>query len=719
MQKKIIIIAVLVLIFGVLSLTDAIQYFSIDRLQQWFAEQPLQTALIYFVLYVIITAVSFPGAAAITLLGGAVFGLWWGVLLVSFASSIGATCAFLVSRNLFSDWVNHKFGDYLETVQKGIEREGTFYLFSLRLIPFIPFFVINLVFGLSRMKTVTFYWVSQLGMLAGTIVYVNAGHELGAIDSLDDILTPKLIIAFLLLACFPHIARKIVPFFATIANSIKYAQIHRNALKPYTKPKHFDTNLVVIGAGSAGLVSAYIAAAVKAKVTLVEKHKMGGDCLNTGCVPSKALIRSAKINHYIQHAGQLGIDNAGGQVNFAKVMQRIHNVIATVEPHDSVERYTKLGVDCVQGEAAILSPYEVQVGERIITTKNIIIASGARPFVPPIPGLDELDYLTSDNLWSITEQPKSLLVMGAGPIGCELAQAFQRLGTEVTVVGRPSRIMPREDADVSDYMLASFKREGINVLLGQQVVAFKTAAQAGASSSIAVIEGNDGQQEIAFDKVLVAVGRRANTDGLNLDKLGIEIAGNGTVVTDEFLRTRFPNILACGDVAGPYQFTHTAAHQAWYASVNALFGALKKFRVDYSVIPWATFTDPEVAHVGLNEDNAKQRGIKYEVTRYGIDDLDRAIADNEAKGFVKVLTAMGSDRIIGATIVGYHASELITEFITAMKHNIGLNKILGTIHIYPTLSEANKFAAGEWKRAHVSSKTLAWLEKFHRWRRGK
>ena len=721
MQKKIIIIGALVSIFSLLSLTDAIQYFSIDRLQQWFADEPLKTALIYFVFYVIITAVSFPGAAVVTLLGGAVFGLWWGALLVSFASSIGATFAFLVSRNLFSDWVNNKFGNYLETIHKGIEREGAFYLFSLRLIPFIPFFVINLVFGLSRMKTITFYWVSQVGMLAGTFVYVNAGHELGAIDSLDDILTPKLIIAFLLLACFPHIARKAVPFIAYIANTVKYAQIHRKALKPYSKPKKFDTNVVVIGAGSAGLVSAYIAAAVKAKVTLIEKHKMGGDCLNTGCVPSKALIRSAKINHYIQHADQLGIDNASGEVNFPKVMQRIHKVIATVEPHDSVERYTKLGVDCEQGEASILSPYEVQVGKRTITTKNIIIATGARPFIPPIPGLADIDYLTSDNLWSITEQPKKLLVIGAGPIGCELAQAFQRLGTQVTLVGRASRIMPREDSDVSNHMLASFKKEGIHVFLGQQVVAFKTTAKSGVSSSVAVLENdnNKSQQQIPFDKVLVAVGRRANTDHLNLEKLGIEIADNGTVVTDEFLRTKFANILACGDVAGPYQFTHTAAHQAWYASVNALFGVLKKFQVDYSVIPWATFTDPEVAHVGLNEENAKQQGIEYEVTRYGIDDLDRAIADNEAKGFVKVLTAKGSDRILGATIVGYHASELITEFITAMKHKIGLNKILGTIHIYPTLSEANKFAAGEWKRAHVSTKTLVWLEKFHQWRRGK
>lgn len=704
-KTKILILLIVVALIGAFFWFDGQQYISVERFKDWVDENIITAALAYFALYVLVAALSLPGAAAITLLGGAAFGLWIGVLLVSFASSIGATIAFLLSRTLFADTVNKKFGNHLTKINEGIKREGAFYLFSLRLIPAIPFFVINLVFGLSKMKSWTFYWVSQLGMFAGTIIYVNAGAQLGAAEelSVSGVLTPPIIGSFILLALFPFIVRAIVDWF-------KSKKVYSN----YKKPSKFDVNLVVIGAGSGGLVSAYIAAAVKAKVVLIEKHKMGGDCLNTGCVPSKALIRAAKTQHSIQKADQLGIENASGQVNFSKVMKRIHNVIDAIEPHDSVERYTKLGVECVQGEAKIVSPYEVQVGDRTITTKNIIIASGARPFVPPIDGLSDIDYLVSDNLWDLQEQPKKLLVMGGGPIGCELAQSFQRLGTQVTQVDMADRLMPREDKDVSAYMLERFQNEGINVLLNQQIVGFRKTDTGG----IAILKSDEGETEIEFDKVMVAVGRKANTDNLGLDKLGIELAKQGTILVDDFLRTKYPNIYACGDVAGPYQFTHTAAHQAWYASVNALFGKFKKFRVDYKVIPWATFTDPEVARVGLSESEAQEKNIEYDVTRYGIDDLDRAIADNSATGFVKVLTAKGNDRILGCTIVGSHGGELITEFVSAMKHGIGLNKILGTIHIYPTMSEANKFAAGEWKRANVSERTLAWLGKFHNWTRG-
>lgn len=703
-KTKISLLLLVIALVGAFFWFDGQQYISVGRFQAWVESNIIGAALAYFTLYILVAALSLPGAAAITLLGGAVFGLWLGILLVSFASTIGATIAFLLSRTLFADTVNKKFSKHLTKINDGVEREGAFYLFSLRLIPAIPFFVINLVFGLSKMKTWTFYWVSQIGMLAGTFIYVNAGAQLGAAEelSVSGVLTLPIIGSFVLLALFPFIVRAIMDWF-------KRQKVYSN----YKKPSRFDVNLVVIGAGSGGLVSAYIAAAVKAKVILIEKHKMGGDCLNTGCVPSKALIRAAKTQYAIQKANQLGIENASGTVNFSKVMQRIHKVIDTIEPHDSVERYTKLGVECIQGEAKIVSPFEVQVGDRVITTKNIIIASGARPFVPPIDGLKDIDYLVSDNLWDLQEQPKKLLVMGGGPIGCELAQSFQRLGTQVTLVDMADRLMPREDADVSAYMLDRFTNEGLKVLLNQQIIGFTKTNSGG----IAKLKNDQGETEVEFDKVMVAVGRKANTDNLGLQELGIELARPGTIIVDDFLRTKYPNIYACGDVAGPYQFTHTAAHQAWYASVNALFGKFKKFRVDYKVIPWATFTDPEVARVGLSESEAKEKSIEYDLTKYGIDDLDRAIADNSATGFVKVLTAKGTDRILGCTIVGSHGGELITEFVSAMKHNIGLNKILGTIHIYPTMSEANKFVAGEWKRANVSEKTLAWLSKFHSWTR--
>jgi dihydrolipoamide dehydrogenase len=704
-HTKLLLVMVVVALIGAFFYFDGQQYIAVSTFREWVDQNVLMASLAYLGLYILVAALSLPGAAAITLLGGAVFGLWLGVLLVSFASSIGATLAFLLSRTLFADIVNAKFGNYLSKINAGVDKEGAFYLLTLRLIPAVPFFVVNLVFGLTKIKAWTFYWVSQIGMFAGTIIFVNAGAQLGAVEELSvaGVLTSSILGAFVLLAIFPYIVRIGV-------SSWKARQVY----KAYPKPKKFDANLVVIGAGSAGLVSAYIAATVKAKVVLIEKHKMGGDCLNTGCVPSKALIRAAKTKHYIHQADQLGIDDARGVVNFSKVMQRIHKVIDAIEPHDSVERYTKLGVECVQGDASIRTPYEVEVGGKIITTKNIIIASGARPLVPPIPGLSEVEPLTSDSLWSLTVQPKKLLVMGAGPIGCELAQSFQRLGTEVVLVDMADRLMPREDKDVSEYMLDVFKQEGITVLLEQQIVGFKKSDK----GYIAQLKSDAKESEVNFDRVMVAVGRKANTDGLGLDELGIEVARAGTIKVDEYLRTKYPNIYACGDVAGPYQFTHTAAHQAWFASVNALFGKFKKFKVDYRVIPWATFCDPEVARVGLSEIEAQAKAVAYDVTKYGIDDLDRAITDNEAKGFVKVLTQKGSDKILGCTIVGAHGGELITEYVSAMKHNIGLNKILSTIHIYPTMSEANKFVAGEWKRKNVSVKTLAWLAKFHHWMRG-
>jgi dihydrolipoamide dehydrogenase len=704
-HTKLLILIIVAALIGAFFYFDGQQYISISTFRVWVDENALTASLAYLGLYILVAGLSLPGAAGITVLGGAVFGLWLGVLLVSFASSIGATLAFLLSRTLFADTVNTKFGNYLAKINEGVDKEGAFYLFTLRLIPAVPFFVVNIVFGLTKIKTWTFYWVSQLGMFAGTIIFVNAGAQLGAVEELSvaGVLTPSILGAFVLLAIFPYIVRGVI-------SGWKARQVY----KAYTKPKKFDANLVVIGAGSGGLVSAYIAAAVKAKVVLIEKHKMGGDCLNTGCVPSKALIRAAKTNHYIHKADQLGIDDARGVVNFAKVMQRIHKVINTIEPHDSVERYTKLGVECIQGDATIRSPYEVEVNGKVITTKNIIIASGARPFVPPIPGLDEVEPLTSDSLWSLKEQPRRLLVMGAGPIGCELAQSFQRLGSTVTLVDMADRLMPREDRDVSEYMLDVFTQEDVKVLLGQQIVGFKKADQ----GYIAQLKNAAGETEINFDRVMVAVGRKANTDNLGLTELGIETSRTGTINVDEYLRTQYPNIYACGDVAGPYQFTHTAAHQAWFASVNALFGKFKKFKVDYRVIPWATFCDPEVARVGLSEIEALEKGVAYDVTKYGIDDLDRAITDNEAKGFVKVLTVKGRDKILGCTIVGAHGGELITEYVSAMKHNIGLNKILGTIHIYPTMSEANKFVAGEWKRKNVSAKTLVWLARFHHWMRG-
>ncbi len=711
--RKLAMILTIALLIALFFVFDLGQYLSLQSLKAQQANiaayqtnHPVLSVAAYFVLYVLATALSFPGAALLTLAGGAVFGLLWGTVIVSFASTVGATLAFLMSRFLLRDWVSQRFGQRLAAIDEGVRREGGFYLFTLRLVPAFPFFLVNLLLGLTAMKTHTYFWVSQLGMLAGTVVYVNAGTELIKLDSLSGILSPGLLSSFVLLGIFPLIARKIVEI-------VRMNKVFAH----WKKPARFDRNIVVIGGGSAGLVTSYIAAAVKAKVTLVEKHKLGGDCLNTGCVPSKALIRSAKFLSHISRSQEFGINAAQAQFEFADVMKRVQSVIKTVEPHDSAERYTELGVDVVQGAAKIISPWEVDITRddgrtQRLTTRSIVIATGARPFVPPIPGIEEVGYLTSDNVWDIRELPKRLVVLGGGPIGSELTQAFARLGSRVTQVEMAERIMIREDIEVSELVTERFRAEGIAVLVNHRAKQF--IIENGEKILIAEHQGQD--VRIPFDGLLVAVGRVANLKGFGLEELGIPTGR--TVDTNEYLQTNYPNIYAAGDVAGPFQFTHTAAHQAWYAAVNALFDPFKKFKADYSVIPWATFVEPEVARVGLNEQDAKEKGIAYEVTRYDIDDLDRAIADGEAHGFIKVLTVPGKDKILGVTIVGEHAGDLIAEYVLAMKQGIGLNKILGTIHIYPTLAEANKYVAGNWKKAHAPQKLLAWVERFHAWRRG-
>jgi len=705
----ILLFAALVISFFVFDLNSFISLENLKEqkteLTSWYIDNPVIAGGAFAIIYTLVTALSLPGAVIMSLAGGAIFGLFWGTIIISFASTIGATLAFLLARFLFKDWIQEKFSKKLKTINDGIEKEGGFYLFTLRLVPLFPFFIINLVMALTPIKTWTFYWVSQVGMFAGTIVFINAGTQLGQIESLKGILSPSIIASFALLGIFPLIAKKII-------TSIKNHQVY----KKWQRPSSFDQNLVVIGGGSAGLVTAYIAAAVKAKVTLIEKNKLGGDCLNTGCVPSKALIRSAKFLSHVKRCTEFGIKQAHVEVDFEDVMQRVQRIIKKIEPHDSVERYTNLGVNVIEGEATITSPWNIEVktnqGTKNITTRNIVITTGARPFVPPIPGLEEVSYLTSDTVWDLRELPKRLLVLGGGPIGCELTQAFSRLGSKVTQIEMLPRIMIREDEEVSKLVTQRFEQEGIEVKTAHRAKEFILDN----NEKILICEdiANHIDVRFSFDQVIVAVGRVANLTGYGLEALDIPI--DRTITTNEYLQTIFPNIYAAGDVAGPYQFTHTAAHQAWYASVNALFSPFKKFRADYSVIPWATFVEPEVARVGLNELEAKQQNIPYEVTTFGIDDLDRAIADEEAHGMIKVLTIPNKDKILGVTIVGEHAGDLIAEYVLAMRHGIGLNKILGTIHIYPTLAEANKYVAGNWKRAHAPEKLLQWVKKFHAWR---
>lgn len=702
-------------LIGTFFALDLGRYVTLDALQaqqaavaQWVDSHFVSASLLFVLIYVLSTALSLPGASLLTLGGSAVFGVAWGLLLVSFASTLGATLAFLSARFLLRDWVTARFGDKLATFQSGMAKEGAFYLLSLRLIPIFPFFLVNLLMGLTPIRVSTYYWVSQLGMLPGTFVYVLAGSELGQLTSTGNILYPGLMVALTLLGLMPWLVKKLTTYLA-----------RRRLLAPYRKPARYDYNLLVIGAGAGGLVTSYIAAAVKAKVALIEKHKMGGDCLNSGCVPSKALIRSARFAAEQRKADELGFSPSHSRADFAAVMERVTEVIKEVEPHDSIERYQGLGVECIEGEARLVSPWEVEVNGQRLASRHIVIATGARPLVPKLPGLEQVPYLTSDSLWQLRTPPHRLLVLGGGPIGCELAQSFALLGVPVTLVELSEQLLPREEREVADALAGQMSRDGVQLLTGWRAerADYLPAAKGDLPIRLQLRRGDE-TQVVEGDQLLLALGRVANVSGFGLEELGVELAPRGTIAVDGFLATNFPSILAVGDVAGPYQFTHFAAHQAWYAAVNALFGQFKRFRADYRVIPAATYTTPEIARVGLNRKEAEAQGIPFEATRFELAELDRAIADGERHGFVEVLTVPGKDTILGATIVGTHAGERIAEFVLAMRHRLGLGKILGTIHAYPTLMEGNKYVAGEWKRAHQPTRVLALLARYHRWRRG-
>ncbi|RPA63953.1 pyridine nucleotide-disulfide oxidoreductase [Shewanella frigidimarina] len=717
MFKKIVLLLIAASLVGLFFHFDLHQLLTLEGLKgsmndfsQLREESPLLVIGGFFLLYVAVTALSLPGAAILTIASGALFGIVEGLIIASFASSIGATMAFLVSRYLLRDSIKQRFPERLAAIDAGIEKEGGFYLFTLRLVPIFPFFLINMLMGVTAFKSWTFYWVSQVGMFLGTFVYVNAGTQLAQIDSLSNILSVNLILSFALLGLFPLIAKAIV-------NMIKKRRVYSK----WTKPAKFDRNMIVIGAGAGGIVTSYIAAAVKAKVTLIEAGEMGGDCLNYGCVPSKAIIKSAKIAQQIRNAHHYGLEDSTPEFSFKKVMARVHQVVADIAPHDSVERYTNLGVDVVKGYAKLVDPWTVEISHpdgntSRLTARSIVIATGARPFVPPLPGIEDVGYVTSDTLWDefakLDTAPQKLVVLGGGPIGSELAQSFARLGSKVTQVEMAERIMIKEDLEVSEFATQALQKSGVNILTSHQ--ALRCELRDG--KKYLIVKHQEQELALEYDQLLCAVGRSARLSGYGLEELGIET--NRTIVTNEYLETLYPNIYAAGDIVGPYQFTHVAAHQGWYAAVNGLFGHLKKFKVDYRVIPWTTFIDPEVARVGINEYEAKQQGIDYEVTRFDFAELDRAITDSATEGFIKVITPKGKDKILGVTVVSEHAGDLIAEFVLAMKHGLGLNKILGTIHSYPTWAEGNKYAAGEWKRNHAPETVLRWLEKYHTWRRG-
>lgn len=711
-KLKLLTFAAVVSLMAVFATSDWSAYLSLSYLssklstfREWAGEYWLAASLAYMLVYILSVGLALPpGGAALTLFGGAVFGFWWALVLVSFASTIGASLAFVLARFLFRDYVLRRFGPYLEKINCGIKRDGAFYLFTLRLIPLFPFMAINVVMGLTPISLWTFYWVSQLGMFLGTCVYVNVGTQLATIDSLEGIVSWPIVASFTLLGLLPWFGRGVSGVF-----------YRRRVYRGWAKPRTFDYNLAVIGGGSAGLVSAYIASMAKAKVCLIERSEMGGDCLNTGCVPSKALIRAATLAHQAKEAPRFGVDVSEVKVDFARVMERIKGVVDRIAPHDSRERYRSLGVDCFEGEAVIEDPWTVRVGDKRFTSRAIIIATGASPWVPPIPGLSEMDYLTSDTLWQLRERPKKLLVLGGGPIGCELAQSFARLGSEVCLVEMQQQLLVAEDEVVGELVGERLRDEGVRVLTGHQALSFETRE---GTKQLVCQKGDDQSDRvtITFDQVLVAVGRRADVSKLS-QTLDFATHSDGRLETNEYLQTNYPNIFASGDVTGPYQLTHMASHQAYYAATNALLLGWVRQSVDYRVVPWCTYTDPEVATVGLTQKAAEERGVLHELTTYDLKNLDRAITDGCDFGLLRVLTAPDSGRILGATIVSAHASDMLTEFVAAIGSGKTLASIMKSIHVYPSMSEANKFVAGQWRRRRLSPRLVTFSRTFFRWLR--
>ena len=674
--------------------------------QAWRAGQPVQAAVLFAAVYLAVATLALPGAAVLSLVGGALFGLGWGTALVLVCATVGATASMLISRHLLGPWVAGRWGAQLQAVQDGLARDGARFLLSLRLLPVVPFFLLNLLMGLVPLRTRTYLWVSALGMLPATVVYVNAGQALAQIRSLDGLLSPAVLASLVLLAALPWVSRAI----AGRTGSARQGAVAAAA----RKPRRFDRNLIVIGGGAGGLVTAYMAAALKARVTLVEAERLGGDCLYTGCVPSKALIHAARTAEQVRQAHRVGVKVGAPEIDWPAIARHLQSAVQAIEPHDSIERYTGLGVDVVQGRARLLDPWTVEIqtaqGLQRLSARHIVLATGAEPVRPELPGLEQLPHACTDTLWrQLAERPqlpRRMLVLGGGAVGCELAQAFARLGVALTLVEQGAQLLAREDEDVAAAALEALQASGVQVHLSSRALRCEDGR--------VWLQTPQGEQAVATDFVLAALGRRPRLQGLGLESLGLEVSHG--LATDASQRTAVPSLLAVGDAAGPWQLTHAAAHQGWHAALNALLGL--RLRADRAPMPQTLFLDPEIARIGLNEREVRARGLAHDCTRFDLAGLDRAITDGQTTGFIKLITAPGSDRLLGVTIVGAQAGELLAEYALAMRHGLGLNKILASTHAYPTLAEANKAAAGVWKRAHQPAWALRLLERWHAYRRG-
>lgn len=480
-------------------------------------------------------------------------------------------------------------------------------------------------------------------------------------------------------------------------------------------------NIVVIGAGTAGLITAVIAASLGAKVALIERHLMGGDCLNVGCVPSKGVIRAARAWADVRQASEFGLHiPAGVTYDFGAAMARMRKLRARISHNDSAHRYTKLGVDVFIGSGRFTGSGTIHVegpaGNRTLSFARAAICTGARAAAPPIPGLDEAGYLTNETIFSLTELPDRLAVIGAGPIGCEMAQSFARFGSRVQLFERMSHILPREDADAAEIVQAQMKKDGVEFLFNSTV----TGVERRGAEKVIHYDLQGRTNELVVDDILVGIGRAPNVDGLGLELVGVEYDQRTGVKVNAGLQTTNPVIYAAGDICFPLKFTHTADAMAQIVIQNALFPhpfGLGRASTDLLIIPWATFTEPEIAHVGLYEKDATDKGIEVETYTFALDEVDRAILDGEDDGFARIHIQKGTDKIVGATIVAAHAGEMINEFSVLMKAGLGAKIIAGTIHPYPTQAEVNKKVVNLWRKAHFTPRTKNLLMKLFAWMR--
>ncbi len=690
--------------------------------------------------YAVLTVAMIPGSA-LTIGSGLIFGFWKGFAVVTVGANLGALGAFLLARTLFRERAEAlaRGQKTFRAVDSAIAREGFRIVLLLRLSPVFPFTVLNVLLGVTGISAASYVLANLIGMLPGTLMFVylgTLGEAAAGTQSLGQTVLRIVGLAatVVVTVVITRIARRalkaasldgganpgVAPEAAPVGAGAKtipgdaYDQALLASVKPtaHVNPIPQDRyNLVVIGAGTAGLVTAAGGAGLGAKVALIEKHMFGGDCLNVGCVPSKGIIRAGRAAAAVREAGAFGIRLAGEpRIDFAATMERMRRLRAGIAPHDSVKRFSELGIDVYLGEGRFTGPDEIEVGGNKLRFQAAVIATGARATFPRIPGIEEVEPLTNENVFTLTELPRSLILLGAGAIGCEMAQTFRRLGSEVTIVIRGNRIMTREDPDAALIVQRKFEQEGIRVLTGS---AIKRAEKRGGKKVI-VIERDGSEESVEADQILIGMGRAPNVEGLGLSAAGIAYGTEGVTV-DANMRTTNPRVFAAGDICSRLKFTHAADAQARIVLRNALF--FGRARATDLVIPWCTYTDPEIAHVGCYEKEARDRGLAVTTFTVPLEDVDRAILDGETEGFGRIHLKSGTDRILGATVVASHAGDMIGELTMAIQNGLGAGKLASVIHPYPTQGEVVRKLGDAYMRTKLTPGVKRIMARILRWRR--